>query len=220
VYENLLLDLDGTLTDPKEGITRSIQHALTALQLDVPTADELDWCIGPPLQAAFAALLKTEDPERIEEAIRIFRERFSTVGLFENVPYDGIPSTLAELQSMGLRLILATSKPHVFARRILEHFALTHYFEGIYGSELDGTHSNKAELIAHILNSEKIDPATTIMVGDRKHDIIGARANGIASAAVSYGFGTSDEIEKAAPDFIFDTFQDLASMLRAQNTTS
>ncbi|WP_319525545.1 HAD family hydrolase [uncultured Desulfosarcina sp.] len=192
---NLLFDLDGTLTDPYQGITKSICHALKTLGRPVNRQMDLRWCIGPPLKSSFAKLLETDDGKLIQEAIAIYRERFGTVGLFENEVYEAIPETLETLRDDGHFLYVATSKPTVFAKRIIEHFDLGKYFRAVHGSELDGTHSDKTDLLAHILQRERIAPAETIMIGDRKHDMIGAKSNDICGIGVLWGYGTRDELE-------------------------
>ncbi|CAN5438091.1 HAD family hydrolase [soil metagenome] len=191
---SILFDLDGTLTDAKPGITGCIRHSLRALGVDPPSPDELAWCLGPPLHHAFPKLLGTEDPATVQRAMELYRERFTEVGLYENAVYEGIPETLTQLRAMGYRLFVATSKPHVYARRILDHFEIAEPFKGIYGSELDGTRCGKADLIAHILATESLDPSETIMVGDRKHDMIGATACGIRGIGVLYGYGSREEL--------------------------
>ena len=196
-YSNLLFDLDGTLTDPKVGITESIRYALAKMERPYPPDASLDWCIGPPLQETFATLLQTNNPQLPIEALRLFRERFGTVGLFENTPYPAIPHVLQNLQAAGLRLFIATSKPAVFAQRIVEHFDLAHYFLVVYGSELDGRLTHKNELIHHVLQQEALDPAQTLMVGDREHDILGAKANHVAAAGVTWGYGSAQELTAA-----------------------
>ncbi len=192
---NLLFDLDGTLTDPQEGIVGSIQYALKKFSIDYK--DDLTWCIGPPLQESFARILKTSNKETLDTAIVYYRERFATTGLFENKVYEGIPELLDTLQASGHRLFIATSKPKVFADKILKHFDLAHFFESIYGSELDGTRSNKAELIKYILETERLDAKVTLMIGDRKHDILGARANDLVSIGVAWGYGKDAELKDA-----------------------
>ncbi|MCG7394854.1 HAD family hydrolase [Microvirga sp. ACRRW] len=187
-----LFDLDGTLTDPKTGITRCIQYALEKLGRPVPHADELTWMIGPPLVAGFTKLFGA--PDDAMEAVRLYRERFSDVGLFENEVYPGIPAVLEILQDAGVRLFVATSKPHVFARRIIEHFGLSHFFHEVYGSELDNRNADKRDLIRHILDEERFDPLRAVMIGDREHDAIGARANGIAGIGVTWGYGSRQEL--------------------------
>ncbi len=190
-----LFDLDGTLTDPKTGITRSVQYALEKLGRPVPEADELTWMIGPPLVEGFTKLLG--GAEHALEAVRLYRERFSDVGLFENEVYEGIPAALESLQELGARLFVATSKPHVFARRILDHFGLSRFFREVYGSELDNRNADKRDLIRHILDRERFDPAAALMVGDRKHDAIGARTNGITALGVTWGYGSRQELLEA-----------------------
>ncbi|MGD8344249.1 MAG: HAD hydrolase-like protein, partial [Desulfobacterales bacterium] len=151
---NLLFDLDGTLTDPFDGITRSISYALDRLNRKVPPGEDWRWCIGPPLRDIFAKLLAAEDATLIEKAVAIYRERFSTVGLFENEVYDGIPETLAALNKDGHTLYVATSKPTVYALKIIDHFNLQRFFKRTYGCELDGTRGDKTSLIAYILQTE------------------------------------------------------------------
>lgn len=190
-----LLDLDGTLTDPKAGITRSIQYALEKLGRAVPDAEALTWMIGPPLISGFTRLLG--GPEEAPEAVRLYRERFSDVGLFENEPYPDVPAALEALQGAGFRLFVATSKPHVFARRIIDHFGLSRYFHQVYGSELDNRNADKRDLIRHIVDRERFDPAAAVMIGDREHDAIGARANRIAAIGVTWGYGSRQELLEA-----------------------
>ena len=196
-FTTLLFDLDGTLTDPKVGITESIRYALDRMERPYPPDASLDWCIGPPLLETFATLLQTDDPAPPQEALRLFRERFSTIGLFENSPYPAIPALLRTLQDAGLRLFIATSKPAVYARRIVAHFDLAHYFQLVYGSELDGRLTHKNELIQHLLQQENLDSAQTLMIGDREHDILGAQANGVSAAGVTWGYGTQQELTAA-----------------------
>ncbi len=189
----IYFDLDGTLTDPKPGITRSIQYALQKLGRPViPTEDELTWCIGPPLRASFAKILGGEgDADR---AVSLYRERFADIGLFENAVYDGISEVLTALSQSGQRLFVATSKPHVFATRIVEHFGLRHHFEHVFGSELDGTRVDKSDLLAYALKIAAVDPAKTLMIGDRSHDMVGAGNNGMKGIGVIYGYGSRDEL--------------------------
>lgn len=207
---NLLLDLDGTLTDPKLGISRCIQHALTEMGVDAPHADALEWCIGPPLRQSFGHLLATTDAALIEQAARLYRQRFAEIGLFENRVYDGIPEALTALQAQGFRLFLATSKPRIFAEQILDHFSLAHAFDGIHGSELSGRLTDKPSLVAHILASEGLRPEQTMIIGDRKYDILGGRANGIRAGAVTYGYGSMEELQAENPDRFFDSPEQLA----------
>lgn len=189
----IYFDLDGTLTDPKPGITRSIQYALQKLDHhSIPTEDELTWCIGPPLRASFVRLLGAEDSA--DRAVSLYRERFSDVGLYENGVYDGISEVLTKLRQSGHRLFVATSKPHVFATRIVEHFGLRHHFEHVFGSELDGTRVDKSDLLDYALKIAAVDPSKTLMIGDRSHDIVGAKNNGMQAIGVLYGYGSKDEL--------------------------
>ena len=189
----IYFDLDGTLTDPKPGITRSIQYALQKLDHhSVPTEDELTWCIGPPLRASFVKLLGGEDDA--DRAVSLYRERFSDIGLFENAVYDGISEVLTTLSQSGQRLFVATSKPHVFATRIVEHFGLRHHFEHVFGSELDGTRVDKSDLLQYALKIAAVDPSNTVMIGDRSHDMVGAANNRMKAIGVLYGYGSRDEL--------------------------
>jgi phosphoglycolate phosphatase len=191
----IFFDLDGTLTDPKPGITGSIQYALEKLGRKVPTQDELTWCIGPPLRPSFAMLLGGED--YADRAIELYRERFGTVGLFENSVYPDMAEVLAALRAEPRRMFVATSKPHVYASRIIAHFGLSEHFDHVFGSELDGTRVNKADLLAYALEQTGVDPAAAVMIGDRSHDVVGARRNGIRPIGVTYGYGSAEELLEA-----------------------
>lgn len=195
--EAILFDLDGTLTDPFVGITRSLGYALDKLGRIAPAADDLRWCIGPPIQSSFAALLETEDAAIIGEGVRHYRERYSAVGKFENSLIEGIPDALAELVADGFFLAVATSKLKTYAGEIIDHFDLRRYFNVVHGSELDGQNSVKADLIAHILAAERIDATRAVMVGDRWHDVVGASANGLAAIGVLWGYGERKELENS-----------------------
>src|SRR5215510_7360180 len=191
---NVLFDLDGTLTDPREGIVACLKHALLRLGHKCPSDSELSRFIGPPLHKIFETLLGSTDPKDIDSAVTLYRQRFSSTGMFENIVYPGIHSALTTLRRGGAALFVATSKPHVFAKRIVEHFGLMDYFRAVYGSELDGTRSNKSDLIAYVLKSESLSPHMTVMVGDRAHDIAGARAHGVFPIGVLWGYGSYDEL--------------------------
>jgi phosphoglycolate phosphatase len=192
----IFFDLDGTLTDPKIGITRSIQYALDRLgHPAIPSEDELTWCIGPPLRASFTKLLGGEHSS--DRAVALYRERFADIGIFENSLYAGIADMLTALSRPGRRLFVATSKPGVFAERIIDHFGLRDHFERVFGSELDGTRSDKTHLLEYALKQTSVDPARAIMIGDRSHDIIGARNNGMSAIGVLYGYGSREELTEA-----------------------
>jgi phosphoglycolate phosphatase len=197
-----LFDLDGTLTDPFIGISRSVQYAMEKLGRPVPAADDLRWCIGPPLKLAFAKLLDTADETAMDEGVRLYRERYATVGKFENSLIDGIPEILSTLSAQGHFLSVATSKLKTFARDIVDHFALARYFDALHGAELDGRNAMKADLVRHILETERIEPENAIMIGDREHDIQGAQANGVAAIGVLWGYGDRIELERAGARWI------------------
>jgi phosphoglycolate phosphatase len=191
----IFFDLDGTLTDPKPGITRSIQYALDKLgQPTIPTEDELTWCIGPPLRASFVKLLGEASADL---AVALYRERFSDIGLYENSVYPGVVDVLAALHQSGHRLFVATSKAHVFADRIIDHFDLREHFERVFGAELDGTRADKSDLLAYALKTAAVESSHAIMIGDRSHDMIGARNNGIKGIGVLYGYGSEQELMAA-----------------------
>jgi len=217
---NLLFDLDGTLTDPFTGITKCISYALGMLDRELPPRESLHWCIGPPLKDSFAKLLASDDDALTEMAVAFYRERFGTVGLFENEVYDGIPEALESLEENGHALYVATSKPAVYAERIIDHFALRRYFKRIYGSELNGTRSDKTSLIFHILQKESIVASETSMIGDRKHDIIGAKENGIYGFGVLWGYGTKDELKNSGAHAFFKTPGDLVTAFNGKSTLS
>jgi len=207
-YQNILFDLDGTLTDPREGITRSIQYALEKLGILEPDLQKLEHFIGPPLLQAFMQFYGFEE-EKAWQAVNFYRERFKVTGLYENEVFEGVIELLETLEAQGRHLYVATSKPWEFAREIARHFDFAKHFKVIYGSELDGTRTNKVELIAHLLKEEGLDPAQTLMIGDRKHDLIGAKANGVDVVAVGYGFGSREELAAEAPTYHFDTLAEL-----------
>lgn len=198
--ENIFFDLDGTLTDPKEGIVNCIQFACVGLGHKLDAADDLTWCIGPPIQESFRKILGTDDETIVVEAIRLYRDRFADVGIFENGVYDGIIDVLEGQIDAGRRLFVATSKAEIYARRIIEHYGLSGWFEGIYGSEMDGRFSDKKELLKKLLSDQKLTPGTSVMIGDRVHDIDAARVNGARAIGVTYGYGTDAELAAAAPD--------------------
>ena len=206
----IIFDLDGTLTDPKVGITRCIQYALENMQLAVPDTTDLLWCIGPPLQESFAQLAGSD---RVDEAIKLYRRRFSTIGLFENTPYSGIHDALDAISHVSHQLMVASSKPKVFVDKILERFGLTQYFTHVYGAELDGTRSDKTALLQFALSASQITAKNAIMIGDRKHDIIGAKNNGLASIGVLYGYGSSDELLHAGAQELAESPAHLVQLL-------
>ena len=203
----IYFDLDGTLTNPKPGITRSIQYALEKLDRAAPSEGELTWCIGPPLRASLKKLLGADD--LADKALSLYRERFGDIGIFENEVYPGIEGTLSVLAKSGQRLFVATSKPIVYAERIIDHFKLTDYFERVFGSELDGTRADKTELLGYALQATRVDSARAIMIGDRSHDMIGARNNGMTAVGVLYGYGSQAELVGAGAHHVCATPQKL-----------
>ncbi|QXR08135.1 HAD-IA family hydrolase [Acinetobacter lwoffii] len=210
MIKNILIDLDGTLTDPKVGITTSARYGLEKIGHPISDEINIDWIIGPPLKASLAKILNVEaDHVLAEQALMGYRERFAVKGLYENHVFEGVAETLAELKRRGYRLFVATAKPTVYAKQILEHFDLAQYFTDIHGSELNGDRTNKAELIQYILAQQQLQADQCMMVGDREHDIFGARHNGIETIAVSYGYGSQEELALAQPKYKIDRFNQL-----------
>lgn len=208
-YSTVLFDLDGTLTDPKIGITKSVQYALKKFDILVTDLDTLEPFIGPPLFNSFTELYSFTETQA-EEAINYYREYFRVNGLYENEIYEGIPELLENLIKKGCTLFVATSKPKVFADQIIEHFGIKKYFKFVYGSNLDGTLSDKSQLIKHLIAEEKLSKSNTVMIGDRKYDIIGAQINEIDSIGVGYGYGSEKELFEAKPTYYKKTLQDLS----------
>lgn len=209
----LLWDLDGTLTDPMEGITKSVQYALKRFGIQVEDRTTLCRFIGPPLKDSFMEFYGFS-PEKAEEAIGIYRKYFSVTGLFENTVYPGIPSLLQRCCEAGCSHVVATSKPEVFARKILEHFHLSPFFTCIAGSELDGTRVKKAEVIHYAMERTGIvDLSRAVMIGDRDYDVIGAQEAGISCIGVSYGYGTREELIAAGAEAVADSVEELAALL-------
>lgn len=167
-----------------------------------------------PLKASLAKILNVSPEDDLaEQALLGYRERFAVTGLFENELFDDVKDTLQHLHTQGYRLFLATAKPEIYAKRILEHFNLLHYFEYPYGSELSGERTNKGDLIAYILEKEQLNPQECLMVGDREHDIFGARKNGIETIAVEYGYGSAQELDQAKPKARIQKFSDLLQVI-------
>ncbi|HOP61861.1 MAG TPA: HAD hydrolase-like protein [Spirochaetota bacterium] len=212
IFKNIIFDLDGTLTDPGVGITRSVSYALNKFGISEKT-ENLYKFIGPPLRDSFTKYYGFSR-EKAEEAVLYYREYFSETGIFENEVYPGIPALLSELKKSGRNLYLATTKPIIYAEKILHHFDLHRYFTSTAGSNLDGSNGEKSVLIAGLIKGYGITEFTrAVMVGDRKYDIEGARANGIASVGVAYGYAGEGELEESMPDYIAETVTDLKKFL-------
>ncbi len=211
-YKYIFFDLDGTLTDPKEGITNCVKYALEHYGIHEEDERRLMNFIGPPLVWSFANYYGF-DEEKALEATEKYRERFAAVGLFENRVYDGVEEAMQKLCDNGHILVLATSKPKVFADRIMAKYRLRPYFKAICGSELDGTRNDKNEVIEYAIETVGADRDRTIMVGDRKHDIIGAKKCGIVSCGVRFGYAETGELEAAGADFIADDIEEMLKIL-------
>jgi len=206
-YNYILFDLDGTLTDPQEGIINSIQYALKKYGIEKQN-HELIHFIGPPLHYSFQEIFGTE--EKAFEAVAIYREYFATKGKFENVLYDGIPELLKHLKDKGKTICMATSKPVFFAEQIAHHFNIHQYFDVLVGSNLDGTRTEKKDVIQEVINQvPNFNTAEAIMIGDRKHDIIGAKHHNMDCIAVTYGYGTLQELQNEEPHYVLDKVSDL-----------
>lgn len=222
MYQYILFDLDGTLTDPKTGITTCVQYALHKMGIEEPDLDRLEPFIGPPLQDSFCEFYgMTEDEAR--QAILYYRERFSSIGLYENEIYPGIDKLLEALKKAGCKTAVASSKPTVFVGKILEHFHISSYFDVIVGSELDGTRSRKEEVVEEALRQLlqgdwDVERRTAVrehivMVGDRKFDIEGAKQHQVASIGVNYGYAADGELEEAGADIVVESVEELAKTL-------
>jgi phosphoglycolate phosphatase len=210
----LFFDLDGTLSDPSEGITKSVQYALERLGRPITPTSELIQFIGPPLRWTFPRLLDTDDKELVETAINYYRQRYEDVGLFENEVYPGIPEVLRQLHDDRYPMYVVTAKPKVYSDRIIRHFGLDRYFIEVYGPELDGRFDEKRELVGFILHERRLDPRRTVMIGDRASDIESGRAYGTLAIGVTYGFGSLEEIAAAKPDHICHSPSEIAVVLR------
>ena len=208
-YSYLFFDLDGTLTDPKIGITTCVAYALESFGIQVTNLDTLTCFIGPPLLDSFMEYyhLSKEDAKK---AVEKYRERFTKIGLFENHIYDGIEELLKELTASHYQLILATSKPHIYAKKILKFFHLDSYFSFLAGSELNGTRSKKGEVIAYALEQyPSLERSQVLMIGDRKHDILGAKENHLDSMGVLFGYGSREEHLLAGADYILESVEEM-----------
>lgn len=208
---NVIFDLDGTLTDPIEGVARSIRYALENMGYPSEHAD-LRWCIGPPITKIFSTLLNSTEDHLIKEAISLYRKRYVAIGKYENRLYPDIEAALEQLKGGGIRLFVATFKPTQVASDILNHFKLAHYFDSVSGSGRDEETHDKNDIVSSILRAAHLQPMSTVMVGDRKHDIIAAKQNQIVAAGVSYGYGSEEELRSAGADYILHAIKDIMSL--------
>ncbi len=219
MFQYCLFDLDGTLTDPKEGITKSVQHALKYFGIEEPDLDRLEPFIGPPLKDSFMEFYGLSEEQALK-AVEVYRERFAPVGVLENEIIPGTGQMLAHAREKGIHLAVASSKPLVFVRQILRHFQIEEYFEVVVGSELDGTRGSKEEVVEEALRQLGIlemDPADKkslcAMIGDRKFDIQGAIAHGLTGIGVSFGYAGEGELSVAGADMVADTMEQLERIL-------
>ncbi len=219
-FSSVLLDLDGTLVDSKPGIVASYWAALRDLGHEPDPGIDLTFVIGPVIGDVIGEVLKPYGETRVEEAVAAYRRRYGEIGVTDVTLYDGIAALLPALKAAGLKLHLATSKRTVFAARILDHLHVAQYFDGVSGSEPDGRRDHKPELIADILQRHGLAPDETAMVGDRRFDVAGARANGVHAIGVLWGYGTKQELETAGADLTVATPADLAAALTGQGATS
>ena len=206
----IFFDLDGTITDSGEGIMNCATLALEYFGLPVPSREEMRVFVGPPLDQTFIRFGVPAD--KTDEAIKVFRSRYTTVGKFENFPYPGVANMLQSLKEQGHRLFVATSKPEVMAIEVLRHFDLDGYFEQIAGATLDGSRSHKADVITYLLGLTG-DVGQTLMVGDTAFDVIGAAAHGISTIGVSWGYGTVEDMEKAGAVAIAHSMEELVTLI-------
>lgn len=211
----VFFDLDGTLTDSRLGIVRCIRYALERVPHPCPPDEVLATFIGPSLRRGFAALLETSDAACIERALALYRERYVAAGLFENQVYTGVPRMLERLGRAVARAFVVTSKPAVYAERVIRHFGLDRHFARVYGPDLGGRFDDKADLIAHVLGAERIDRATAVMIGDRAADMIAAKRNDVRAVGVLWGFGSERELLDAGADAVCATPDALPACLAA-----
>lgn len=213
MYQHILFDLDGTLTNPELGITSSVMYALEKFNIKVEDRKELHPFIGPPLSYSFQTYYGLSEADS-ELAIKYYRERFSVKGLYENEVYEGVEKLLQQLKESGKTLIIATSKPEEYTLKILEHFDLLKYFDYVAGATMDGSRGEKADVIRYALEISGIqDKSKAIMIGDRKYDILGAKENGLDSIGVLFGFGDYEELTNAGADYIAENVEDILKFI-------
>lgn len=211
-YDWLLFDLDGTLTDPFEGITRSVEYALNAFGIEVEDRRVLAPFIGPPLVESLTERYGFTMEDAVA-AVAKYREYFAVKGLYENELFEGIPELLSNCRKAGYKISMATSKPTHYARIIAEHFDIARYFDAIHGSSLDGTRITKSSVVAEAVSEEHLDPTRALMIGDRRHDVEGAGEHGIRTVGVLYGYGSREEHEAAGAAYIVNDLDELRELL-------
>ena len=213
MFDIIFFDLDGTLTNPKKGITTCVQYALESFGIKEPDNDKLTPFIGPPLKESFMGIYGMNDADA-DRAVEKYRERFSTVGLYENEMFIGIPEMLQGLSEAGKKMAVVTAKPYVYAVEILKHFAILKYLDEVFGPSFDELHIGKSIIVERAVNHYgKENISRMVMVGDRKMDIEGAKDNGIASVGVRFGFAEKNELESAGADYIADNVGELSEIL-------
>ncbi len=219
MFTYLLFDLDGTLTDPVEGITKSVQYALGAKGIEEPDLKKLEIFIGPPLRDSFMEFYGMT-PEEAEEAVAKYRERYMPVGVFENEIYPGIAEMLKRCKAAGKKLAVASSKPQILVEKVLQHFDIMQYFDIVMGCELDGTRGKKEEVVEEVLRlleladyDKKVLKTEAVMIGDRKFDIAGGQLFGLATIGVRFGYAEEGELEAAGADYVVDTVAELEELL-------
>jgi phosphoglycolate phosphatase len=210
---SVFFDLDGTLVDPRVGITGCLRYALEKLGVTCPADAELTQFIGTPLRAVFARLLATDDATRIEAAVTAYRERYNPIGIFENTVYPGVPEMLTEFNERGVRPCLVTTKPKPYADIIVKHLGFDRWLADVFGTGLDGRYDDKADLVKLALATLKLTASKAVMVGDRNADIRAGKLNGMRTLGVTYGYGSSEELERARPDWVCHSPGDILRVL-------
>ena len=210
----IFFDLDGTLTDSGPGITASVAYALKKLGIDPPEPERLRSFIGPPLMSSFARWYGFDEAQ-CREAVRLYREYFTAGGMFENSVYPGVPEALERLRAAGFRLAVATSKPELFSRQIIAHFGLEGYFEAVCGAAMDESRTEKADVLRYALETMGAGAAESLMVGDREHDVLGAKAVGVPCLGVLWGYGSREELTGAGAAALAETPEEMAERILA-----
>ncbi|MFA9398483.1 MAG: HAD family hydrolase [Clostridiaceae bacterium] len=212
-YKYILFDLDGTLTDSKEGIINAIEYSLNKFQIKVENIDSLSRFIGPPLVYSFMEYYGF-DEKKANLAVKFFRDYYKEKGLYENKVYSGVKDVLENLKSQGFNLFVATSKPTVYAEKILKKFEMDKYFEEVVGSLLDGSRDEKSKVINYLIKKHKLDPKKILMIGDREHDVLGAGENNIDCVGVTYGYGSYEELKKVGATYIVSNVRDILEIVK------